>query len=157
MSAFDKQVRAQLSAQRGTPMFEAAAEAVAAGNTIEELVQIVIHATRAYEIKSKRAREAHAAGTARQRQALASYGAEHGLADDHGNVSRLDVKRELRRAQTLAHAPGCDGGHPSSMNCPAPAQEGPSEPRTPSRGIILPEPDLEALEALHAMERGRHE
>lgn len=129
MSAFERRVRvrktsAGTSADTG---FEALAQGIAAGNSDDELIERAALAYRAFEIRQNIAREAQVEQTRERRDALARYGAAHGLADDDGNVRRLDVKRALRAEQRQL------------PNTPAKPREAPSEPRRAPGRIILPE------------------
>jgi hypothetical protein len=135
VSGYERLVRGRVSAAReraGTnawaARFEATAQAIAAGATEDELIERGALTMRAHEIRQQVARELAVEQATAKRAAVVAYGQRKGLADEHGDVSRLDVKRALRRdEQRLA-------------DVPAPAREGPSE-RRGHVGVSWPEPN----------------
>lgn len=152
MSGYERLVRGRVSTARewagGTnawaARFEATAQAIAAGATEDELIERGALTMRAHEIKQQVARELAVEQANAKRAAMVAYGQRRGLADEDGNVSRLDVKRALRRdEQRLA-------------DVPAPPREGPSEPPSRAAGIIVPGVgELAAAEAAARFERDR--
>jgi len=127
MSAFDKQVRARVAEIAASSQLDATAEAIGAGMSPAELVDRAAFAARAYELQQRQARSAHVQETVRKRQTIAAWGARHGLADEQGNVRRLDVKRALAAdAERL-------------RDVPAAPPTAPPEPRRPS-GLVVPRP-----------------
>jgi hypothetical protein len=126
MSAFEKAVRAN-AAMPSTGLL-ARALGMAESNSPAELVELAAAATIAHRTLEERARAAHVEETGRKRGAVAQWGAEQGLADSQGNVSRLAVKRAVK-AQ-----------HPSAASVPATPPTAPPEPRRRYGGVIVPEP-----------------
>lgn len=132
MSAFERRVRTRKS--EADVQFEATAQAIAASNTEDELIDRGAYAFRAWEIKQQTARELATEEAADRRAQVLAFARSRGLEDAQGRVRRSDVKRTLRDEQArLADVP---------VAPPEPAQE----PRRQPSGIRVPAPgELAAL------------